>query len=59
MSERQHVEKVPGSRRARLTPVPGTDVSPEPPAGRDEPASGPVDHGPNDDRMLREKPPHY
>ncbi|WP_460772128.1 hypothetical protein [Microbacterium sp. GXF7504] len=60
MSERQHVEKVPGSRRARLTPVPGTDTAPELPVDADEPASAPSgERGPNDDRMRREKPPHY
>ena len=58
-SERQRVERVPGSRRARLTQVPGTI------ADGDVPVDGGAEHpppeatGPNDERMLRDKPPHY
>ena len=55
--ERQHVVRVPGSRRAQLTPVEGTH--PEPHERDDRDASAPTDHGPNDQRMLREVPPHY
>lgn len=60
--ERQHVERVRGSRRARLTPVEGTDPSPETGGGaRDETQSatprGP--RGPNDDRLMQDVPPHY
>ena len=55
---RQHVERVPGSRRARLTKVEGTladgDVElPEVERAPVEPS------GPNDERMLRDRPPHY
>jgi hypothetical protein len=59
---RQRVERVPGSRRARLTPVAGSDPDPEggPRAvvkdGKRRP-SGPA--GPNDDRMMQDVPPHY
>ncbi len=71
---RQWVERVPGaSRRARLTPVEGTDTSPEPPITRDDPildaraaaeggapASGtPNPSGPNDERLRRDVPPHW
>lgn len=59
---RQRVERVPGSRRARLTPAAGTDPDPE--SGPDAVAkdrnrrpSGPA--GPNDDRMMQDVPPHY
>jgi len=58
-SERQRIVRVPGSRRARLTPVPGTDTSPDVvthEAPTKEKISG---HGPNDDRMLSDVPPHY
>ncbi|WP_130506372.1 hypothetical protein [Microterricola gilva] len=71
---RQWVERVPGSsRRARLTPVAGTDTSPEPPITRNDPildarpsadggapASGtPAASGPNDERLRRDVPPHW
>jgi len=61
--ERQRVERVRGSRRARLTPVEGTlsdsdaeatlrddDADPEAPRGT---------KGANDDRLRRDRPPHY
>ena len=61
-SDRQRVERVPGKRRAKLTPAPGTtgepvpaDVNAEAPA--DE-ASG-AEKGPNDERMRRDVPPHW
>ncbi|GEK87047.1 hypothetical protein LG322_04325 [Microbacterium aerolatum] len=56
--QRQRVEKVPGRRRARLTPAPGTDPSPEvaPKAERPPRTTG---RGPNDDQLLRDVPPHY
>ncbi|WP_460802542.1 hypothetical protein [Microbacterium sp. GXF6406] len=56
---RQRVVRVAGSRRARLTAVEGTDSSPDVvthTAPRPESVTG---SGPNDDRMLREVPPHY
>lgn len=57
---RQEVVRVAGSRRARLTPVPGTDPSPEHAAGTKPAASGPRGaKGPNDDRLMQDVPPHY
>lgn len=59
---RQRVERVQGSRRARLTPVEGTDPSPETDAGAREETrpSGPRGpKGPNDDRLMQDVPPHY
>lgn len=58
---RQRVVKVPGARRAKLTPAPG--ATPEP-APRDEasdprPAPDASTAGPNDDRLRRDVPPHY
>ncbi|MET0974451.1 MAG: hypothetical protein ABWX82_02125 [Leifsonia sp.] len=57
---RQHVQKHGGrGRRARLTPVAGTDTSPESPVERDEPAAGSGPAGPNDERLKRDRPPHW
>ncbi|HWT32926.1 MAG TPA: hypothetical protein VN107_04125 [Microbacterium sp.] len=57
---RQRIEKVAGSRRARLTAAPGTTAEPGPPdEERDAPAAGAADGGPNDERMKRDVPPHY
>ncbi|BAJ75765.1 myosin heavy chain [Microbacterium testaceum StLB037] len=57
---RQPIVRVRGARRARLMPAPGTTAEPAP---ADDPnrgaAPGPVASGPNDDRMLRDVPPHY
>lgn len=56
--ERQRIVRVPGSRRARLTPAPGTDPAPD--AGekpvRPEPRGV---KGANDEQLLRDVPPHY
>jgi hypothetical protein len=64
---RQRVVRVPGARRAKLTAVPGADVSPEPPltpvqkppTARRTPDADPSPKGPNDDRMREDVPPHY
>jgi len=58
---RQRIERVPGSRRARLTPAPGTDPAPEVEQKPDAAASGtPKDAGgPNDARLREDVPPHY
>lgn len=64
-SKRQRVERVSGARRARLTPVEGSDPAPEsaPDASEDAASSrkrrprGPK--GPNDDRLIQDVPPHY
>lgn len=57
---RQRVVRVPGSRRARLTPVEGSDPAPEVPENDARRPSAPGDRrGPNDDQLLRDVPPHY
>lgn len=61
-NDRQRVERVPGARRAKLTPAPGTDPSPEAPGAEEEPAAPAWTAdapGPNDDRLRRDVPPHY
>lgn len=63
-TERQRIVRVAGSRRARLTAVPGTETEPradadettEAPAGADAGAGA---SGPNDERMRNDVPPHY
>jgi hypothetical protein len=59
-SDRQRIEKVPGARRAKLTPAPGTAAEPTEPDAED-PASGaePRGGGPNDERLRQDVPPHY
>ena len=58
-AERQHVERIPGSRRARLTRVEGTldDSDAEATLRDDEPEPEAMD--PVVARLRREKPPHY
>jgi hypothetical protein len=59
-TDRQRVVRVPGARRAQLTPVPGTDTEPETAETEETPvaeASGAS--GPNDERLRRDVPPHY
>ncbi|WP_101848600.1 hypothetical protein [Zhihengliuella sp. ISTPL4] len=58
---RQRVVRVPGSRRARLTPVQGSDPAPAVPENdaRRPSAPGGDRKGPNDDQLLRDVPPHY
>lgn len=60
-ARRQHVERVPGSRRARLTPVPGTDTAPETRSSEEDrdATPAPAGTGPNDDRLRQDVPPHY
>jgi len=61
--ERQRVVRVPGRRRAKLTPAPGTASEPVPTEDDETDASpeasGSRPSGPNDDRLRRDKPPHY
>ena len=62
MSERQRVERVPGSRRARLTRVEGTlsDSEAEATLRGAEPVAEPTGPaGANDARLRADKPPHY
>jgi hypothetical protein len=60
---RQRVERVAGSRRAKLTPAPGVgdapDGTPADGGARGSAAPAASDGGPNDERMRREVPPHY
>ncbi|WP_353807174.1 hypothetical protein [Agromyces sp. SYSU T00194] len=56
---RQRVERT-GARRARLTPAPGSDPSPEAPTRDDEPVRAPKPGASGDDeRITRERPPHW
>jgi hypothetical protein len=64
-NDRQRVQRVPGSRRAKLTPAPGTTAEPVPAdESVNEAPSAPADgapptSGPNDERLRRDVPPHY
>ncbi|CAI9387014.1 hypothetical protein [Microbacterium sp. T2.11-28] len=59
-SERQRIVRVAGSRRAQLTPAPGTDAAPElPVVDETAPAADTASSGPNDERLRRDVPPHY
>ncbi|MFV0319612.1 MAG: hypothetical protein ACK5IN_04455 [Microbacterium sp.] len=58
---RQRVVRARHGRRATLTPAPGTTGEP---VSADEkrdasPAAGSEASGPNDDRLRRDRPPHY
>ena len=58
---RQSVVKSAGARRARLTPAPDTDPSPEP-APREEGGQTTGDGSStsaNDARLRQDKPPHW
>jgi hypothetical protein len=58
---RQSVIKSTGARRARLTPAPDTDTSPEPPS-REEGGQTTGDGSStsaNDARLRQDKPPHW
>ncbi|NUT58083.1 MAG: hypothetical protein HOQ00_04455 [Agromyces sp.] len=66
--ERQRVERAGGrARRARLTPAPGTDPTPEAPVPgtgedveeRSAPGKVAGKADPDDDRITRERPPHW
>ncbi|MBB6392516.1 hypothetical protein [Microbacterium thalassium] len=61
-TNRQRVERVPGSRRARLTPAPGTRPEPVPEDERETDAAAAASDqkaGPNDERLRRDVPPHW
>ncbi|KRC59031.1 hypothetical protein ASE14_14620 [Agromyces sp. Root81] len=62
---RQRVERAAGrARRARLTPAPGSDPSPETPVEQ-APEPAPRQTGKaraassDDDRLTRDRPPHW
>lgn len=48
-----------GSRRARLTPAPGSTEEPARPAAIEKASAPTAGSGPNDERLRREVPPHY
>ena len=57
--QRQRIVRVPGSRRARLTPVEGSDPSHDV-VHKEAPAKKSVQgRGPNHDRLREDVPPHY
>ncbi|MFD4420590.1 hypothetical protein ACFWN7_03685 [Agromyces sp. NPDC058484] len=60
---RQRVERTPGRvRRARLTPAPGSDPSPEGATSESEaqhPSRTKKRPHPDDERITRERPPHW
>lgn len=64
-NRRQAVVKQPGARRAKLTPAPNTDPSPDTPIEREEGGvasvgeAAPGARGENDDRLKRDRPPHW
>ena len=55
---RQKVVRV-GKRRAKLTPAPGTDTSPESPMSDDTDSTPRGDESPRDAQLRRDKPPHW
>lgn len=65
VAPRQSIVKAPGARRAKLTPAPNTDSSPDTPIEREEGGVASVDKtvpgawGENDDRLKRDRPPHW
>jgi hypothetical protein len=59
---RQRVVRTRGGRRARLTPAPGTDPAPEAatPGAHDDVERGAARPAtPDDERITRERPPHW
>jgi hypothetical protein len=62
VSPRQHVARARGARRARLTPAPGSDPAPESavPGAHDDREQGAArPTRPEDERITRERPPHW
>ncbi|GAB3634012.1 hypothetical protein GCM10027421_33650 [Microbacterium shaanxiense] len=57
--ERQRIVRVPGSRRAQLTPAPDTDPSPDVVTNAARTRKSDGDGGPNDARLRDDVPPHY
>ncbi|KAA9105564.1 hypothetical protein [Microbacterium rhizomatis] len=55
--DRQRIVRVSGSRRAQLTPAPGSTDEPTA-ADADDPSDAQA-AGPNDDRLRQDVPPHY
>jgi hypothetical protein len=57
--DRQRIERVPGARRAKLTPAPGTSEEPSEVDAEASTSETPAASGPNDDRLRRDVPPHW
>lgn len=58
-NKRQRIERVPGSRRAKLTPAPGTTEEPTEADAEGAASDGVAASGPNDERLRQDVPPHY
>jgi hypothetical protein len=58
-SERQRIERVPGARRVKLTPAPGTSEEPTQTDAEAAASDSPASSGPNDERLRQDVPPHY
>ncbi|MFT4134964.1 hypothetical protein [Microbacterium sp.] len=58
-SDHQRIVRVPGARRARLTPAPGTSGEPGAETADAATERAVAASGPNDERLRREVPPHY
>lgn len=59
---RQPIVRQRGARRAKLLPAPNTDPSPDVPIEREDGGVAPAGAGPggeNDDRLRRDRPPHW
>jgi len=59
---RQPIVRQRGARRAKLLPAPNTDPNPDVPIEREEGGVAPAasgSRGANDDRLLRDRPPHW
>ena len=59
---RQPIVRQRGARRAKLLPAPNTDPSPDVPIEREEGGVAPTasgSRGANDDRLRRDRPPHW
>lgn len=59
---RQPIVRQRGARRARLLPAPNTDPNPDVPIDREEGGVAPSaagSRGENDDRLRRDRPPHW
>ncbi len=62
VAPRQRIVRVGASRRAKLTPAPGTTAEPthaEAMGDAPRPAPGTGDTGPNDAQLRADVPPHY
>ena len=59
---RQPIVRQRGARRSKLLPAPNTDPSPDLPIEREDGGVAPTGAGPggeNDERLRRDRPPHW